>query len=125
MSEINRSLILLKPKQPFLDWLRALDDDDNNLTLKELSDDSTAYLVPEIWQDSDQPAILEWCYDILFEEQLESWWTDEALWPKARDLKMFLDWFEVEFHSLVLDLCNEPIRLSEDEPDDLGKKTEH
>ena len=62
MSEINRSLILLKPKQPFLNWLRALDDDDNNLTLKELSDDSTAYLVPEIWQDSDQPAILEWCY---------------------------------------------------------------
>src|SRR5438874_5738361 len=81
--------------------------------------------LPEIWQDSDQPAILEWCYDILFEEQLESWWTDEALWPKERDLKMFLDWFEVEFHSLVLDLCNEPIRLSEDEPDDLGKKTEH
>ncbi len=51
MSEINRSLILLKPKQPFLNWLRALDDDDNDLTLKELSDDSTAYLVPEIWQD--------------------------------------------------------------------------
>ena len=48
MPEINRSLILLKPKQPFLNWLRALDDDDNNLTLKELSDDSTAYLARDL-----------------------------------------------------------------------------
>jgi hypothetical protein len=24
---------------------------------------------------------------------------------------MFLNWFEVEFHSLVFDLCDEPIRV--------------
>ncbi|HKZ03623.1 MAG TPA: hypothetical protein VJ180_15375 [Pyrinomonadaceae bacterium] len=40
MSEINRSLIILKPKQPFIDWARTLDDEDKNLTLKELSEDS-------------------------------------------------------------------------------------
>lgn len=118
MSEINRSLVILKHKQPFLEWARTLDENDRDLSLQELDDDSTAYLIPEIWQDSDQQGLLESCYDILFEEQLGGWWTDEAAWPQKRDLKMFLDWFEVEFHSLVFDLCDEPIRVIEIEEDD-------
>jgi hypothetical protein len=116
MSEINRSLIILRPKQPFLEWARSLDDD-SKVTLESLNEDSTAFLIPEIWQDSDQAAFLKTCYDILFEEQLEGWWTDEAAWPQARDSKMFLDWFEVEFHSLVFDMCNEPILAVEVEED--------
>ena len=117
MSEINRSLIILRPKQPFLDWAQSLDDESKDLTLESLNEDSTAYLIPEIWQDSDQEEFLRTCYEILFEEQLEGWWTDEAAWPKQRDLKMFLEWFEVEFHSLVFDLCDEPIGIVEDEED--------
>jgi hypothetical protein len=113
MSEINRSLVILKPKQPFLDWARTLDDEDKNLTLEQLAEDSTAYLIPELWQESDQRSLLESHYDVFFEEQLSGWWTDEAAWPKKRDLNMFLDWFEVEFHSLVFDLCDEPIRVIE------------
>jgi hypothetical protein len=114
MSEINRSLVILKPKRPFLDWARALDEDDKDLTLEQLAEDSTAYLIPELWQDADEETFLKSSYDILFEEQLEGW-TDEADWPQQRDLKMFLDWFEVEFHSLVFDLCEGPIRVIEDE----------
>jgi hypothetical protein len=117
MSEIDRSLIILRPKQPFLDWARSLDDESKDITLESLNEDSTAYLIPEIWQDSDQEEFLKTCYDILLEEQLEGWWTDEAAWPQQRDLKMFLDWFEVEFHSLVFDLCDGPIRLVEDQED--------
>ena len=117
MSEINRSLIILRPKQSFLDWARSLDDESNDLTLESLNEESTAYLIPEILEDSDQEEFLKTCYDILFEEQLEGWWTDEAAWPQQRDLRMFLDWFEVEFHSLVFDLSDEPIGVVEDEED--------
>jgi hypothetical protein len=102
-------VIILRAKQPFLDWARALDDGDRDLTLEALSEDNTAYLVPVIWYDYDRQPMIEWCYDILFEEQLYAWWTDKAAWPKKRDLKTFLEWFEVEFHSMVLDLCDEPI----------------
>ena len=116
MSEINRSLLILKPKQPFLDWILTLDND-QDLTLEEVHQDSTSYLIPEIWQDSDEQVILKSYYDVLFEEQLEAWWTDEADWPKKRNLKMFLAWFEVEFYSLVLDLCEEPIRVIDYEYD--------
>src|SRR5260370_26931580 len=117
MSEINRSLIILRPRQPFLDWVCSLYDESKDLTLESLNEDSTVYLIPEIWEDSDREEFLKTCYDILFEEQLEGWWTDEIAWPQQRDLKMFLDWFEVEFHSLVFDLCDEPIRIVEDEED--------
>lgn len=117
MSKINRSLIILRPKQRFLDWARSLDDESKDLTLESLNEDSTAYLTPDIWYDSDQEQFLKTCYDILFEEQLGGWWTNEAAWPKERDLDMFLEWFEVEFHSLVFDLCDEPIRVVEDEED--------
>ena len=118
MSEIDRSLIILRPKQPFLDWARSLDDE-KDLTIDSLNEDLTAYLIPEIWQDSDQEEFLKTCYDILFEEQLEGWWTDEAAWPQPRDLKMFLNWFQVEFHSLVFDVCDEPIRIIDEDEDDL------
>lgn len=110
MSEINRSLVILKPKQPFLDWAQTLDDGDEEFSLEQLAEDSIAYLIPELWQDSDQQSLLKSYYGVLFEEQLAGWWTDEDEWPKKRDLKMFLDWFKVEFHSLVFDLCEEPIR---------------
>jgi hypothetical protein len=117
MREINRSLVMLKPKQAFLDWARKLDDEDKDLSLEELAEDSTGYLIPELWQDSDQQSLLESCYDVLFEEQLAGWWTDETAWPEKRNLKMFLDWFEVEFHSLVCDLCDEPIHVIENGED--------
>ena len=114
MSEINRSLIIIKPKQPFLDWARSLDDESQELTLESMCKDSTAYLIPEIWHDSDEQEFLKTCYDILFEEQLEEWSLDETDWPQQLDLKTFLEWFEVEFHSLVFDLCDEAIQVVED-----------
>ena len=113
MSEINRSLIILKPKQPFLDWTLTLDDEDKNLTLEQITEGSIAYLIPELWQDSDQQELLKSYHDILFEEQLGGWWTDEVAWPQKRDLKTFMDWFQVEFHSLLFDLCDEPLRVIE------------
>jgi len=114
MSEINRSLIIVKPKQPFLDWARPLDVESQDLTLESMCKDSTAYLIPEIWHDPDEEDFLTTYYDLLFEEQLEEWSLDETAWPQQRDLKMFLEWFEVEFHSLVFDLCDEAIQVVED-----------
>lgn len=114
MRDINRSLIILKPKQPFLDWLKTQDDKLEDLTLERLAEDSTAYLIPELWDDKAQDEILKVLYADLFEEELEAWWQDETVWPKKRSFKTFEEWFEVDFHSLVFDLCLEP--LYDEEP---------
>jgi hypothetical protein len=106
MSEINRSLIVVKPKQPFLDWIRSVDPD-QTLDLKDISDDPTAYLIPECGTDEEREQIIDWCADFLFEQELWSWYTDEDLWPVRRDAQTFREWFEVEFHSLVFDVVGD------------------
>ena len=105
MPAVNRSVMVVKPKQPFLDWLNSLDNDDEmNLTLEELQIDSTAYLVPEFQTSEDQAEIVVWSHKYVFEEELMAWYTFEEEWPPIRDLDTFLEWFEVDFHSTVVDL---------------------
>jgi len=107
MTQVNRSLIVVKPKQPFLDWALSLEHFPEGLELKQLRDDSTAYLIPEYELLEERMEILEWCAGFVFDEELRSWYTDESLWPAVRDLEIFLEWFDVEFHSLVFDLDNQ------------------
>ena len=119
MFEIDRSLMVVKPRQPFLDWVQSVDYEEG-LSLDHIREDSSAYLIPQYWENSEQAAILDRCYEVLFEAELESWYTDPELWPQERDLKMFLEWFEVEFHSVVFDLGDPPIHVIDygpDEPD--------
>ncbi len=52
-------------------------------------------------------------FDPIFEEQLASWWQDETAWPSGRDLKLFDTWFDVEFHSVVLNLVDGPLTYEE------------
>ena len=48
-------------------------------------------------------------YKVIFEEQLSGWWRDETDWPTKRDMKTFTHWFDVEFHSVVLDVVQKPL----------------
>ncbi len=115
MSEINRAVLVARTREPFLEWARALDTESAHLTLDDFRKDCSAYLVPEVWQDSDQDAVLRECFTIIFEEQLKSWHTDPSGWPQLRDLDTFREWFDVEFHSVVFDLCDDPIKSVEDD----------
>ena len=47
MEAINRSAIVVKPAQPFLDWLHRVDPTSAQLTLDDLSLEPTIYLLPE------------------------------------------------------------------------------
>src|SRR5262245_37013068 len=107
MAEVNRCVIIVKPKQPFLDWLHSVDPDDAPLQLEDINDDPTAYLIPEIEMMDERDEVIDWCAEFVFENELWSWYTDEDLWPVGRDAAMFREWFEVEFHSLVFDVVGD------------------
>jgi hypothetical protein len=106
MYSLNRWLITVTPKQPFIDWVNR-NDPEHQLSAEEVREDPTGYLVPEYVYLSDREKVIEECYDLLFEEELYAWYTDETMWPQQRDLKMFREWFEVNFQSLVFDLVPE------------------
>ncbi len=105
MNEINRGVIVVKPRLPFLEWVNSTGDDDVVLTLEEATRDSTAYLTPEIEDDEGLRKFLEENHDLIFEQELVAWIQDEDQWPIIRDFATFLEWFDTEFYSLVLDLA--------------------
>ena len=103
MYTIDRSVAIIRPKQPFLDWANQLPDAEDGVSLDDLKKDCTVILIAEC--NSDQEAkecISEMCLDF-FEGELFSWCTHEPWWPQNRTKEMFWEWFEVEFHSMVID----------------------
>jgi hypothetical protein len=109
MKSINRNVVIVKPKEPFLAWLQSLSSPPENLTLDELRRDSLCLLIPESHSEGAATGLISKHYKKLFEDELMAWHTVKRQWPKKRTLAMFREWFELEFHSEVVDLVDEPI----------------
>jgi len=103
---INRCVVILRPRQPYLDWADSLNDGG---TLPSVDGEKTAYLLPSNEMDHDGSITIEQCYEGLFESELAGWHLIEEDWPESRTYEMFRQWFSVEWHSLVEDLCGDPI----------------
>lgn len=104
MRDINRGLIVIKPKQPYVHWANHVDEHEPKLPLSKAHEDCEAYLVPVFEDDDEAQRVLKRVYKGIFENELFGWCTDEQTWPKRRGFKTFLEWFDVEFHSVVIDL---------------------
>jgi hypothetical protein len=110
---VNRSALIIKPAQPFLDWLHQVDPTSTRLTLEDLQREPTIYLVPDCdSQDQGIEYLGESVRDI-FEEHLDGWYRVPAVCPKKRDLTTFQRWFEFSFHSMIVDLCDDVLEHEE------------
>ena len=63
--------------------------------------------------DGDTEKVVDEHYSKIFEHELYSWHLAKEDWPENRDRKAFHDWFEVEAHSLILDLCDYAIEIED------------
>ena len=105
----NRAIIVIRPKQPFLDWLLATPDPPNT-DLDELrSDETSIYLVPDAEDPSDVEAFLHGAYEEIFEVELSGWYDDPDYWPTDITFSDFKEWFDWEVHTMVFDLSDEEI----------------
>ncbi len=109
METINRCVLVVKGKQPFLEWARNLPDPSPDLTLDRVQDDSHTYLLPSYEMKDQQEGLLKEFYKEIFEQELVAWWREESAWPRKRTLTMFKEWFDVEFHSMAIDLVDDEI----------------
>ena len=103
MQSIDRLVAIIKPRQPFLEWLKSLPDWDLEMSLEELRDDCTALLIPEFGNNEEAKGHIETNYQVIFEMQLNSWYTEPTMWPEKRSLVVFRQWFDIEIHSIVID----------------------
>jgi len=104
---INRAAVILKYKAPFIQWVNDADpyNDNPGITHESEKKDSTVYLIHE----DDAENLEEWIslnFKQLFESEIEDWYTDESLWPKNRNRKLFDEWFDVECHSVIIDTAD-------------------
>ncbi|MHB8304121.1 MAG: hypothetical protein ACYDC6_15095 [Acidobacteriaceae bacterium] len=110
----NRHVLLLKPRQPFLDWLKS-DPMPPSLTLDQLREDCTAYLIPEFdTNDAAEKWVMKrWRW--FFEETLHAWIVEPDLWPDKLTPKTFTQFFDMEIHSMVMDVSGKELEV-----DDMG-----
>lgn len=111
---INRAVVIVQCLEPALEWIKSVDLDPefiNKLTLENINTDTTAFLISE--RSVETPQVFEsWVkanYTQLFEDFLESWYTQEDMWPKKRTYAIFKQWFNVKYYSVVEDMLDEPI----------------
>lgn len=103
---INRSAIIIKPKQPFVDWHNSLYPDSK---MDEI--DIDIYLVDDNINDLEK--FLKKKFDMLFTMVLYDWHTNKKEWPQRRNYKMFKQWFRIEMSKTIYDLEKKPILKSE------------
>ena len=79
------------------------------------NDEQTVYLVPSYQDDEEAWEVLKEVYSEIFEGELFAWHMDEKAWPMLRNCEVFKQWFSIEFHSMVEDLCRYEIVDDDDE----------
>ncbi|MEW4924446.1 hypothetical protein [Algibacter sp. 2305UL17-15] len=100
---INRYAIILKPKQPFFDWINNLYPDDKVIEV----DEANIYLV-----DNNVDDLAKWLrkkFDKFFTIELNDWHTNKKEWPQKRNFKLFNQWFHVDISTMVYDMEKQPI----------------
>lgn len=107
MKMLNRSAISVKLKQDFVNWINALEPESNegiDLSLEEVNQESTTYLIPELDETQDWQDFVEEHFQQIFANELRSWEENAHFWPDIQDLQVFQRWLAVEPSVMVFDL---------------------
>jgi hypothetical protein len=110
---VNRAALILRYKEPAVRWINEADPDPDaiSISLADANRERTVYLISDEDGDTDA-AVRQWVknnFRTLWETELGGWYTDEELWPEDRTLKKFDQWFDVECHTMLMDIVGEPI----------------
>ena len=107
MKTINRTVLTIVPKQPYIDWANSFDDDGPKIeTDKKLA---VSILIPDKYDEYNYEAFLRKHYSDIFEEELDAWMSDSNDWPKNRNYQMFNEWFEVLVSDIVIDMGDDSV----------------
>lgn len=109
MNLVNRGVAVIKPREPFLDWVNRNPDFSPPVTMEEVQQDCTVLLVPDL---GSPEAVLDFVAPLkpgLLEMELEGWNRDSTAWPAERTSAQFDAWFTLEVHSMVWDTSADPI----------------
>lgn len=106
--DLNRSAIAVQPKQPFVDWLNKVENNNDLLKLEQINDWSL-YLVDEMFEAENLEEWLKKNFEQIFLKELFAWHLLIENYPQKITYKMFLEWFNYKVYLNAVDLGQEPI----------------
>lgn len=109
---VDRSAVVLKPTQNFLNWLKSTDENMPELTLEQLRSNCSVFLVPEFDSPEEVVSYFDEKYLSIFEAELSGWEENRQLWPKDMSLQTFWTFFDMEINDAVFDLEEADIEVS-------------
>ncbi|MCM2131669.1 hypothetical protein [Larsenimonas rhizosphaerae] len=106
MKLVNRSALSVSPTQAFVDWINSLEatDGDDDLMLKDIEQESTVYLIPEMDTEDALHAYVRERYSDILENELSAWEEDAQQWPAPRNWALFQEFIQYQLSYLALDL---------------------
>ncbi|MFO7761007.1 MAG: hypothetical protein R6V20_05285 [Desulfobia sp.] len=108
---LNRTVLLVSAKQPYIDWANSFDD--GGPLLSEDQVQATAILIPDTYDEFNYENWLKKNWRKIFEQELEAWMLDADCWPKKLTYQMFKQWFSITVTDTVIDLAGGPVKLEE------------
>ncbi len=105
---VNRDVILVKAKKPFIDWAKYVNTDSKlpDKQIEKVFSGHNAYLIMETDDDDELERIIKREAGNIFVNELLAWSLDESEWPVKRSYKVFREWFEIISTVLVFDTDN-------------------
>lgn len=114
---INRGVLIVRPRQPFVDWVCSFDEE-GPVDREDARDSVNSFLVPEFDNPEETADWVEANIETVFEIMLNDWVMDPEYWPQDRGWDAFEEWFDLEYVEVAWDLVDEP--LSSDPPEAEG-----
>ncbi|OOV88666.1 hypothetical protein [Oceanospirillum linum] len=103
MKMLNRSAMTVKLTQEFVDWINNLDDGSEPLTLSDVNEEATVYLIPEIEDEEQLREMTQEFWLNILENELKSWEDDESSWPELTE-ELFEQFIDLSPAVMVFDL---------------------
>ena len=115
MRVLNRTAVSITGADPYVAWTRRTDADADKgvLTVRRAKPYGSAFLLPEFELEEDVQDWIEENATLIFEVQLAAWTDDESSWPATRNIAAFREWFNIDIHSVVIDVPDDEIEGEE------------
>lgn len=109
MKYVNRMIAILKPKPAYLDWINSLPDRTEPITLEELVEDATCFLIPKYESIEKGRNFIMKNSSKVFDVELSGWDISGKYWPIGRDEELFNAFFDIEVHTEAIDMMKGPL----------------
>ncbi|MFK7936207.1 MAG: plasmid pRiA4b ORF-3 family protein [Saprospiraceae bacterium] len=120
MYSINRSVLIVRPKQALYDWLKKLAPEAPEMEeLPPDHDDADVFLIPDFLLSEQAEEWLKANVSYFSEMLFSQWWEEEEQWPKNRNWETFNKYFSFNIQTQVRDMLDDNIeRVPDDFFDD-------